>query len=106
MSDEKKSFIKVTWQQIVAGAISLIILGVLGYVGTIVNESIDQANQNKEDIRVINTILETDLRTKLSDLDNTLKEYNTRMGSTNAQLRQLEIMINRLDVVIDRLDTR
>jgi len=101
--ERKQATVSLTISQIIAGAVSVIMLGALGYVGTVVGKAVDQATINKEDIRVINTILETDLTNKLSDIDDTIKEYNTRMGSANAQIRQLEIMINRLDAIINRL---
>lgn len=102
--NQEKKQITLSINQIIAGAVSVIILGALGYVGTIVSKAVDQSMHNKEEIRVINTILETDLTNKLTDIDDTIKEYNTRMGSTNAQIRQLEIMINRLDAIINRLE--
>lgn len=110
MSDEEKEldsgkkFVKVTMQQIVVGVISLIIMGALGFIGSLVSGTMITAAQNKEDIRVINTILETDLTHKLESIDNAIKEYNTRMGSSDANVRRLEMAIIRLETIIDRME--
>ena len=102
--EESKKFVKVTVQQIIGAVVSVILLGALGFIGTMVSRSIDTSTQNKEDIRVNNTILETDLTNKLDNIEEAITEYSTKMGSSDANIRRLELALIRLETIVDRME--
>lgn len=98
------NFLKSTWQQIVAAALSLIFIGALTFVFTKVDESMKKSEENEKRIMVIETIMESDLQKSIEGLKTQLQDTSSKLGTMSATQRKLEIMITRLEVLVDRLE--
>ena len=101
-----EGFVKVTWQQIVAGAISLIFLGALTFIFTKVDESMNETMDNSRRIQDLEIIIEAGLEESINDLEEQIKTTNSRLGSIAGNQRGLEIAIARLNALLDRLEDR
>lgn len=98
------NFMKITWQQIVAAALSLVFLGALTFVFTKVDESMRKSEENEKRIMVMETIVESNLQGSINDLKNQLQDTSSRLGAMGATQKKLEIMVTRLEVLVDRLE--
>lgn len=98
------NFMKITWQQIVAAALSLVFLGALTFVFTKVDESMRKSEENEKRIMVMETIVESNLQGSINDLKNQLQDTSSRLGTMGATQKRLEIMVTRLEVLVDRLE--
>lgn len=98
------NFLKATWQQIVAAALSLIFIGALTFVFTKVNESMQKSEENEKRIMVMETIMESDLQKSIDDLKDQLQDTSSRLGTMGATQKRIEIMVTRLEVLVDRLE--
>lgn len=97
-------FIKLTWQQIIATALSLIFVGALTFVFTQVNESMEKSEENEKRIMVMETIVESNLQESITQLKDELKNTSTKLGAMGATQKKLEIMLTRLEVVVEKLE--
>jgi len=107
MSDEQKdnkSFLKVTWQQVVSAVIGALFLGILGWMGATIKAGLEDVQDLKEWKTATEAILSTDLAHTLEDLEESIQENSSKMGLIGGDMRRLEILINRLDVIVDRID--
>jgi len=100
-----EGFIKVTWQQIVAGAISLIFLGALTFIFTKVDESMNDTLENSRRIQDLEIVIESGLEESIEDLEEQLKTTNSRLGNIAGTQRGIEIAIARLNALLDRLES-
>ena len=98
------NFLKATWQQIVAAALSLIFIGALTFVFTRVDESMKKSEENEKRITVMETIMESDLQKSIEDLKYQLQDTSSKLGTMGATQKKIEIMVTRLEVLVDRLE--
>lgn len=97
-------FLKATWQQIVATALSLIFIGALTFVFTKVDESMKKSEENEKRIMVMETIMESDLQKSIEGLKTQLQDTSSKLGTMSATQKKIEIMVTRLEVLVDRLE--
>lgn len=99
-----KEFIKITWQQIVAGAISLIFLGAITFIFTQIDKSMDKTEENEKRIQDIETIMESGLNGAINNLEEQLRSTNSRLGSISSNQRNIELALERLNTIIEILE--
>ena len=98
------NFLKSTWQQIVATALSLIFIGALTFVFTKVDESMRKSEENEKRIMVMETIMESDLQKSIDSLKDQLQNTSSRLGTMGATQKRIEIMVTRLEVLVDKIE--
>lgn len=99
-----KEFIQITWQQIVAGAISLIFLGAITFIFTQIDKSMDKTEENEKRIQDIETIMESGLNGAINNLEEQLRSTNSRLGSISSNQRNIELALERLNTIIEILE--
>lgn len=102
---EEKSFLKVTWQQVVSAVIGAIFLGILGWMGATIKASLEDVASLKEWKAVTETLLNTSFAHTLENLDEAIQGNSSKMGLMTGDIRRLEILVNRLDVIVDRIES-
>lgn len=100
---KKKSF-KLNTQQIVSSILIAVILGVLGWVGASLKSGLNDINDLKTKISNLDITIKEGLTKSVEEIKEDVKEYKiqqtTKLGSVAGDLRQLEILINRIDAII------
>lgn len=99
-----KEFIQITWQQIVAGAISLIFLGALTFIFTQVDKSMSKTEENEKRIQTLEIVVESGLKDSIEDLESQLMTTNSRLGSISSTQKGLELAIERLNTILEILE--
>lgn len=99
MSDEnnKKSLLQLTWQQVISAVVVAAFLGALGWMGGVLNSSLDDL----EDVKTRLTITETEIA---SGIQEQVQQISTQLGATNANQRKIEILVTRLEVIVTKLE--
>jgi branched-subunit amino acid permease len=99
---EEQNILKVTWQQVVQGVVVAILLGILGWAGATINNALEEIDELKEWKTATETILNTDLKHVLENLNKSITGNSQKMGTLSADVKKLEILVNRMEVVFDR----
>ncbi len=100
MSDEnnnKKSFLQLTWQQVISAVVVAVFLGALGWMGGVLRSSLDDL----EDVKTRLTVTETEMATGIQEQ---VQQMSTQLGTTNANQRRIEILVTRLEVIVSKLE--
>ncbi len=108
MAREKKQSISL--QTIVGTVIVLIITGVLGWGGSVINKTIEDVQDLKEwragiQVTIDKTIIE-DLEELIEDFENYKKENASRLGTLQGEDKQLSVLTARLQGVVEEMKRR
>ena len=103
MPDRKKN-ISISFGQIVTGIIILIMTGIISWVGATVKSKLEAVDDLQKWQVEVNTILNTDLKHTLDDLQSSIESSSAKMGALSGDVKRVEILVNRLDAVVDRLE--
>ena len=110
MSEEKKKegFIQVTWKEIVAATLSLLIVGAVGFVFSSYNGRLtsveDTALVNKDGVERIDILMDAELREAIRGLTKELEENTDDITSFSNTQRSLERAVTRLEAIIERIE--
>lgn len=103
--EQSKSFLKVTWQQVVSAVIGALFLGILGWMGATVKAGLEDVDELKEWKTQTETMLNTGMANTLENLEESIQENSGKMGLMSGDMRRLEILVNRLDAIVDKIDS-
>ena len=107
---ENKRFIKITIQQMIAGFISLVLLGILTFFGATMMNSIKDTRDNEERIIKLETWKDEALLDALNDLDETFKEYkkesSTTMGTLSGEQKNILSEISKMQGILEEMRRR
>lgn len=106
--EAKENFVKVTWKEIVAGTISVLIIGAVTFVFSNFNGRLThleaQAQLNKDNVERIDLLMEAELRNAINSLTEELEENTGEFTLFRNNQRSLERSITRLETIIERLE--
>lgn len=107
MPEEKESYAKVTWKEIVAGLVSALILGSVFFVFSSTNNRITalevSAALEKEKVAEIKILMNSELRAAIKTLSDDLEDVNTDGSTFSNNIRSLERTVDRLEIVVGGL---
>lgn len=105
MPKKEEGFFQVTWKEIVAGVLSLLILGAVSFVFSSFNNRLEaveaQSSTNKELVSTINTLMTSELRLSISNLTNQLEKTGGDLNTFSNNQRSLERSVDRLEVIVE-----
>ena len=104
---ENKKFIRITVQQLIAGFISLVLLGILTFFGATIMGSIKRGEDNKERIIKLETWKDEALLDALNDLDEAFDEYkkesSTTMGTLSGEQKKILSEISKIQGILEEM---
>ena len=102
---KEEGFFQVTWKEIVAGVVSLLILGAVGFVFSSFNDRLTEAENtsgvNKEKVNEINTLMTSELRLSITNLTKELENTGSDLNTFSNNQRSLERSVDRLEVIVE-----
>ncbi len=110
MSEKKSGFIQVTWKEIVATVISMLIVSAVAFVFSNFNgrltEVEDQGDINKDKIETIDILMDAELRDAINDLTEELEDKADELTTFGNNQRSLERTMTRLETIVERLEDK
>lgn len=107
MSDtqnESKSFLQLTWQQVVSAVVVAVFLGTLSWMGATLRGALDDLEDVKSRITIIETQMDAGVLKTIDEVKDDVKQISTQLGSTNANQRRIEILVSRLEVIVAKFE--
>lgn len=98
---KKEGFFRVTWKEIIAGTLSLIILGAVTFVFTNFNTRLDNVEVKVDQVDIA---VKTEIINELSNISRDLGKTVDQMTSIDITTRDLEVAVGKLEVLIERLE--
>lgn len=106
MSDKRsdKSFLQLTWQQVLSAVIVAIFLGAVSWIGATLQGALDDLDDLQSRLTIAETQIDVGVLKSIDSLKEEVKQMNTQLGSTNANQRRVEILVSRLEVIVSKLE--
>lgn len=102
--NEAKSFLQLTWQQVISTIIIALFLGVLGWMGSMLQDALDDLEDVKSRMTIAETQIDAGVIKSIDQVRDDLKQITTQLGSTNANQRRIEILVSRLEVIVSKIE--
>ena len=104
--EKKPSFIQITWKEIIAGTLSFLIIGAVGFVFTNFNSRLTNVEQiameEKSRGEKIELLMEAELRESIRNLTKELEERTDDLATNSNTIRSLERTVARLEALLER----
>lgn len=104
---ENKKFIKLSVQNIVQGAIGLLIAGILAFMGTQIMSGLKKVEDHRERIIKLETWKDEALLDALNDLDDAFGEYkkesSTKLGNLSGEQKKILSEISKIQGILEEM---
>lgn len=95
---------KVTWKEIMAGALSTLILSAVIFVFSSTNSRITSLETLPTRVSTVELVLDKDIQRSITELTEKLDEANSEISLYKNNQRSMDRSLDRLQIIVERLE--